>query len=104
MSHRGEENVLHRREGDALLIASFDLPYTLLTDETLRNRTTARGGEDSELAAAIEASKRSAADDSKRTQTGDADLEEAMRLSREEDERRRRELGSQSDGNLFDEP
>lgn len=59
------------------------------------------------MQAAIEASKRSADDDaarSKQTRGADADLEEAMRQSREEDERRQRELASQSSGALFDDP
>jgi epsin len=62
-------------------------------------------GEDSELAAAIEASKRSAEQDAARQKQegqGDRDLEEAMRLSREEEERRKREQDAQAQNALFD--
>jgi hypothetical protein len=63
-----------------------------------------RGG-DSEMAAAIEASKRSAeADAARKRREGqaDRDLEEAMRLSREEDEKRRHEQDAQAQNALFD--
>jgi epsin len=59
------------------------------------------------MQAAIAASKRSAEEDaarSKRGQGADADFEEAMRLSREDDERRRRDVDSQPGGALFDDP
>ena len=57
------------------------------------------------MLAAIEASKRSAEDDaarSKLTSQGDREMEEAMRLSREDDERRKRDLAAQNGGGLFD--
>lgn len=60
------------------------------------------GGDDDELAAAIEASKRSAAEEANRHKS-DSELEEAIRLSREEDERRRRALEAGAGDNLFDE-
>lgn len=60
------------------------------------------GGGDDELQAAIEASKRSAEEEARR-HMGDNELEEALRLSREEDERRRRELAAGSGDGLFDE-
>ncbi|GAA6049545.1 hypothetical protein JCM3770_000840 [Rhodotorula araucariae] len=60
------------------------------------------GGTDADFQAAIEASKRSAEDEARRTRA-DFDLEEAMRLSREEEERRQRELAASGGGNLFDE-
>ncbi|GAA6039028.1 hypothetical protein JCM8097_000160 [Rhodosporidiobolus ruineniae] len=60
------------------------------------------GGADSDLQAAIEASKRSAEDEARRNRA-DNDLEEAMRLSREEEERRQRELAANGGGGLFDE-
>lgn len=59
-------------------------------------------GADGDLQAAIEASKRSAEEEAKRNRA-DNDLEEAMRLSREEDERRRRELAANGNSDLFDE-
>ncbi|GAA5913164.1 hypothetical protein JCM8208_001687 [Rhodotorula glutinis] len=59
-------------------------------------------GTDADLQAAIEASKRSAEDEARRGKA-DNELEEAMRLSREEEERRQRALAANSDGNLFDE-
>ena len=66
---------------------------------------TCRGADD-DMAAAIEASKRSAADDAARSKLagqGDREMEEAMRLSREDDERRKRELAAQGGGGgLFD--
>ena len=55
-----------------------------------------------ELAPPIEASKRSAAEEANRHK-GDSELEEALRLSREEDERRRRALEAGAGDNLFDE-
>lgn len=63
-----------------------------------------RGG-DSDLAEAIRLSKAEADEQAARSRRGgkaDADLEEAMRLSREDDERRRRELTNQSGIGLFD--
>lgn len=58
------------------------------------------------MAAAIEASKRSAEDDAARSKAagqGDREMEEAMRLSREDDERRKREVSaSGGGGGLFD--
>ncbi|GAA6026257.1 hypothetical protein JCM11491_001279 [Sporobolomyces phaffii] len=57
---------------------------------------------DGDLQAAIEASKRSAEEEARRNRA-DNDLEEAMRLSREEDERRRRELAANGNSDLFDE-
>ncbi|GAA5894302.1 hypothetical protein JCM5296_005132 [Sporobolomyces johnsonii] len=66
-----------------------------------RPRPTNGEGGDRDLQAAIEASKRTAQDEARRAQ-GDRDLEEAMRLSKEEDERRRRELEANGGGGLFD--
>lgn len=66
--------------------------------------TATHSREDDELARALEMSKRSAEEEANNHRTknaGDADLEEAMRLSREEDERRKRELEN-SRGGLFD--
>ncbi|SCV68312.1 BQ2448_433 [Microbotryum intermedium] len=65
------------------------------------DRSGARSG-DGDFEAAIAASKRSAEEEAKRNQA-DNDLEEAMRLSREEDERRRRELAQSGSDGLFDE-
>lgn len=72
-----------------------------------RNRREQRrnnNAEDDELARAIEESKRSARADQDRARKNnqhDADMEEAMRLSREEDERQKRMLAGNS-GSLFD--
>jgi len=69
-----------------------------------RAHTTGATGRDSDMEAAIAASKRSAEEEAgqgRRTQ-GEDDLEKALRLSREEDERRRRELAAQNGGSLFD--
>ncbi|GAA6061033.1 hypothetical protein JCM10212_004607 [Sporobolomyces blumeae] len=66
------------------------------------NQRPTNGGSDSDLQAAIEASKRTAEEEAQRKR-GDSDLEEAMRLSREEDERRRRELAANGNSDLFDE-
>ena len=73
-----------------------------------RNRRDQRrpnnNAEDDELAKAIEESKRSARADqdrAKRQNQHEKDLEEAMRLSREEDERQRRLLAG-NNGSLFD--
>ncbi|GAA5857117.1 hypothetical protein JCM8547_007969 [Rhodosporidiobolus lusitaniae] len=64
------------------------------------SRSTPPNG-DADLQAAIEASKREAEDQARRNQ-GDKDLEEAMRLSREDEERRQRELAANGGGGLFD--
>lgn len=64
-----------------------------------------RGG-DRDLAAAIAASKATAEEEARRgqkTRGGDAEMEEAMRLSREEDARRRAALAAQNGASLFDE-
>ena len=72
-----------------------------------RNRRDQRrnnNAEDDELAKAIEESKRSARADqerAKRQNKHDQDMEEAMRLSREEDERQKRLLAG-NNGSLFD--
>lgn len=74
-----------------------------------RSRATPPGrrqtnAEDDELARAIEESKRMARleqDKNNRNRQADNDLEEAMRLSREEEERRKRMLAG-NDGSLFD--
>jgi epsin len=66
------------------------------------NSRPAPSNGDGDLQAAIEASKRSAEEEAKRNRA-DNDLEEAMRLSREEDERRRRELEKNGNSDLFDE-
>lgn len=69
-----------------------------------RERRRNNNAEDDELARAIEESKRSARADQDRARKNnqaDADMEEAMRLSREEEERRRRMLAG-NDGSLFD--
>lgn len=57
------------------------------------------------MEAAIRASEASARDEAERNRKnqGDNDLEEAMRLSREEEERRKRLLAGQSGQGLFDE-
>jgi epsin len=80
-------------------------PSSSANDRPSRASPPPRGGknnDDDELAAAIEASKRSAAEEANRHK-GDSELEEALRLSREEDERRRRALEAGAGDNLFDE-
>lgn len=79
-------------------------PSSSANDRPSRASPPPRGGknDDDELAAAIEASKRSAAEEANRHK-GDSELEEALRLSREEDERRRRALEARAGDSLFDE-
>lgn len=74
-----------------VLVRSPRVPATLLTDEN--------DSGDAELAAAIAASKAAADEQS----AGDREMEEAMRQSREDEERRKRELAGQSGQGLFDE-
>lgn len=76
-------------------------------DEARRNRNNRkqnRTAEDSDLQRALEESKRMAAqeaDRAKRNQQAESDLEKAIRLSREEDENRKRQLAG-NNGSLFD--
>ncbi|GAA5940294.1 epsin [Sporobolomyces koalae] len=70
--------------------------------ERSNSRPPPNGNADGDLQAAIEASKKSAEEEARRNRA-DNDLEEAMRLSREEDERRRRELERNGNSDLFDE-
>ncbi|GAA5995121.1 hypothetical protein JCM5350_002772 [Sporobolomyces pararoseus] len=70
--------------------------------ERSNSRPQPNNNNDGDLQAAIEASKKSAEEEARRNRA-DQDLEEAMRLSREEDERRRRELAANGNSDLFDE-
>ncbi|KAL8283226.1 hypothetical protein RQP46_006004 [Phenoliferia psychrophenolica] len=90
-SRKNRANMNGRLQGD-----NGDRPRSSLENDR---------GADRDLAAAIAASKASAEDESRRGQRsrGDQELEEAMRLSREDDERRKRELASQNGDSLFDE-
>ena len=90
---KNREHMRDRMQGDAPRPA-----------QRQRAHTTGATGRDSDMEAAIAASKRSAEQEAakgRRTQDED-DLERALRLSREEDERRKRELAAQNGGSLFD--
>ncbi|KAK4706010.1 hypothetical protein P7C70_g183, partial [Phenoliferia sp. Uapishka_3] len=106
-SRKNRANMNGRLQGD-----SGERPRSSMdNDRGGRDRNPRRaqsvpiGGADRDLAAAIAASKESGEADARRNQRsrGDAEMEEAMRLSREEDERRRRELAAQNGQSLFDE-
>lgn len=90
---KNREHMRDRMQGDAPRPA-----------QRQRAHTTGATGRDSDMEAAIAASKRSAEQEAargRRTQDED-DLERALRLSREEDEKRKRELAAQNGGSLFD--
>lgn len=71
--------------------------------EGSRRQERPGAGADSDLEAALRASREMADEEARKNRgNGDAEFEEALRLSREEDERRRRELEASNGGSLFD--